>query len=148
MRSLIALVMLVSMICTMGCSGTTPNSAVAGANKTNIARLTNLYGLYQSHHKLKGPKDEASFKAYLSSLKPELFESIGVDPNAIEELFISENDGEPFNIRYSVMSTTRGSKEPVVFEKTGSSGKRMVGFLNMVQREVDNDEYDRLLNGQ
>ncbi len=45
------------------------------------------------------------------------------------------------------MSGPHGSAEPAVFEATGSNGKRMVGFLNMVQKEVDAADYDTLWAG-
>ena len=129
----------------LGCgSGNDPNQAIANANKSNIQRLSNLYVMYQMNNKFRGPKDEAAFKAYIASADIESLESMGVDPNAVDDLFICESDGEPFNIRYNVPTGTRGSKEPVIFQKSGSGGRRMVGFLNMVQREVDDEEYDRL----
>jgi len=144
-----ALLMLVSLASLTGCgSRNTPEDAIANVNKTNIQRLTNLYVMYQMKNNFKGPKDEATFKAFLKNVKSETLGSMGVTPDSIDELFICERDGEPFNIRYGVPTTTRGSKEPVVFQKTGSGGKRMVGFLNMVQREVDEAEYDSLLNAK
>lgn len=149
MRQLIVVSMLFALFCAIGCgSGGTPDTAIGNSNKTNIQRLTNLYVMYQMKNKFKGPKDEATFKAFLKSAKSESLEAMGVDPSAIDDLFVCEGDGEPFNIRYGVSSGPRGSKKAVVFQKSGSGGKRMVGFLNMVQREVDSDEYDRLLNGQ
>jgi hypothetical protein len=132
-----------------GCgSGNNPDAALANANKTNMQRLTNLYVMYQMKNGFKGPKDEATFKAFLKKAKSESLVSMGVDPDSIDDLFICERDGEPFNIRYGVPTTSRGSKEPVVFQKTGSGGERMVGFLNMVQREVEDAEYDSLLNAK
>ena len=40
-----------------------------------------------------------------------------------------------------------GSSEPVIFEAVGVDAKRMVGFLNMEQREVDEAEYRSLWSG-
>ncbi|MEN0110145.1 MAG: hypothetical protein AAF805_05440, partial [Planctomycetota bacterium] len=71
-------------------------------------------------------------------------ERIGVDAASIDGLFVSERDGQPFNIRFGVRGSAMGSKEPVVFEAEGEDGRRMVGFLNMTSKEVESPEYDRL----
>ena len=145
-----SVVLIVLVLAAMtGCgSGNNPDDAVANANQTNMQRLSNLYVMYQMKNQFKGPKDEAAFKAFLAKTNGESLDVMGIDPNAIDDLFVCERDGERFVIRYGVPTSTRGSKEPVVFQKTGSDGKRMVGFLNMVQREVENEEYDSLLNAK
>lgn len=132
-----------------GCGDANPEaSAVTSANKTNLQRLANLYGLHQLQNKYEGPADEAAFKEFIKNTDPRMLEPMGVDPGAVDELFVSERDGEPFSIRYNITSGPRGSSEPAVFEATGKNGKRMVGFLNMVQQEVDSSEYERLMAGK
>lgn len=133
----------------IGCGdGDTPNAAISKANKTNSQRLANLYLMHQMKNKFQGPKDEAAFKAFIQQAGDEVLEPMGVDPNSVDELFVSERDGQPFVIRYGVTGGPRGSTEAVIFEQTGEGGKRMVGFLNMVQREVDASEYDQLLSAK
>jgi hypothetical protein len=73
--------------------------------------------------------------------------NIGVDPAALDQLFVSGRDGEPFRVRYGVPGHILGSNAPVVFESSGVDGKRIVGFLNMTTQEVDNVEYERLWSG-
>ena len=124
-----------------------PNEAIARVNEINIQRLANLYFTYQMKNEWKGPADEAEFKEFLSSYNPKKLSRIGIDPNAIDELFVNERDGQPFKIRYSVAGSAMGSSEPVIFESVGVRGKRMVGFLNMMQREVDEAEYNDLWTG-
>ncbi|MGD9632045.1 MAG: hypothetical protein AB7G28_15175 [Pirellulales bacterium] len=132
-----------------GCSnGDDPASALANANGTNVQRLSNLYFTFQSEHDWRGPRDEAEFKTFLHSIDSAKLERIGIDPNNIDALFISERDGQPFAIRYGVQGSVMGSAEPVVFEAAGDGNKRLVGFLNMTQREVDPAEYDALKSGQ
>lgn len=121
-----------------------PTEALAQANDTNIARLSNLYFTFQMKHGWKGPKNEEQFKSFLKRYNPKKLTRIGVDPSGIDQLFISQRDGEPFKIRYSVPGSAYGSSEPVVFESQGVEGKRMVGFLNMTHREVEGAEYDQL----
>lgn len=129
----------------VGCSSTSdPDSVIASVNKTNIERLANLYSAYQSSHEWRGPADEAQFKAFLHGLNAHMLSRISVDPNALDQLFISERDGQPFKIRYGVPGSSMGSTAPVIFESVGDGKGRLVGFLNMQQREVDASEYDAL----
>jgi hypothetical protein len=129
----------------VGCSSRTdPDSAIASVNETTLQRLANLYFTYQSKHEWRGPANEAEFKSFLRGYNPRKLTRIGIDPNAIDDLFISERDGQPFKIRYGVVGSAMGSAEPVVFESTGDGERRLVGFLNMQQREVDEAEYNAL----
>ena len=125
-----------------------PNAALAAANSNNIQRLANLYFTYQMKHSWKGPADEAEFKEFLRSYNPDKLSRIGIDPTAIDDLFISERDEQPFKIRYSVPGSMMGSSEAVIFESEGVGGKRMVGSLDMQQREVESSEYDDLWAGK
>lgn len=132
----------------VGCSNSSdPGDAVAQANATNLRRLASLYFAYQSENNWRGPADEAQFKKFIQGVDPAKLNRVGIDPAKIDEIFINERDGQPFKIRYGVLGNVRGSTEPVVFEATGEGGNRMVGFLDMQQREVDAAEYDRLLAG-
>ena len=135
-----------------GCGGGEPDAAdiVAQSNDSNIKRMANLYNLVQMKpgRKYAGPKDEAEFKKILGDTAPLILERMGVSPGAIDEIFVSERDGEPFEIRYGVTGSPYGCQEPVIFEKTGVDGKRLVGFLNQTQKEVDGSEYDQLFSGQ
>jgi hypothetical protein len=132
-----------------GCGDSTdPDSAIAAVNEQNIQRLANLYFAYQMKHEWHGPPDEQAFKQFLRGYNPAKLTRIGIDPNAIDEVFVSERDGEPFTIRYGVLGSAMGSSEPVIFEAKGVSGRRNVGFLNMVQREVEDAEYNDLWAGR
>jgi hypothetical protein len=135
--------MLVGLV--TGCSNSSdPVDTLASVNETNLQRLANLYFTYQSKHDWRGPADEAEFKSFLRGYNPAKLTRIGIDPNKIDDLFLSERDGQPFKIRYGIPGSSMGSSAPVIFEATGIGGKRLVGFLNMQQREVDAAEYDAL----
>lgn len=139
--------LLVGVLC--GCrSELDPNSAIAAVNETNMQRLANLYFTYQMKHAWQGPKDEQQFKEFLKEYNPDKLTRIGIDPNAIDELFVNERDGKPFKIRYSVPGSAMGSSAPVIFESTATDGHRMVGLLNMEQIEVDEDTYELLWAGK
>jgi hypothetical protein len=133
----------------VGCNRRTdPHDTLASINETNIQRLANLYFTFQSRHDWRGPKDEADFKTFLGSYNPAKLTRIGIDPGKIDELFISENDGAPFKIRYGVTGSAMGSSEPVIFESVGVDGRRLVGFLNMQQQVVEETEYNDLWAGK
>jgi hypothetical protein len=135
--------------CLVGCGDSSDReSAIAAVNQQNIQRLANLYFAYQMKHDWHGPPDEQAFKQFLRGYNPDKLARIGIDPNAIDALFVSERDGEPFKIRYGVRGSAMGSSEPVIFESKGAGGRRNVGFLNMVQREVDDAEYNDLFAGR
>lgn len=131
-----------------GCSSPDPTDLLAQANNSNIKRLANLYEAYQSRHNWRGPQNEEQFKSFLKSWNPKKLERIGVDPEAIDNLFISGRDHQPFKIRYGVPGHIMGSDEPVIFESAGVDGKFLVGFLNMEQREVSEDEYQQLFESK
>jgi hypothetical protein len=128
-----------------GCrGGNTPDDLIRSANKSNLQRLANLYVMYQVQHKFQGPPSEAEFRAFLEKADAPALAKMGVQISELDDLFICERDGEPFKIKYGVPSGPRGSTEPVVFEAIGKGGYKMVGFLNMVQREVGESEYQQL----
>jgi hypothetical protein len=121
-----------------------PEDAVAAVNSNNIQRVANLYLAYQTENNWIGPPDEAAFKDFIRGLSPNLLSRINVDPDNLDQIFDSDRDNQTFKIRYKVVGNVRGSGEPVVFESEGIDGKKMVGFLNMTQRDVDSTEYESL----
>jgi hypothetical protein len=128
-----------------GCStSVNPEDAVAASNSNNIQRVANLYLAYQTENNWIGPPDEAAFKDFIRGLSPNILSRISVDPTKLDQVFVSDRDNQPFKIRYKVVGNMRGSGEPVVYESEGVDDKRMVGFLNNSQREVDAAEYDSL----
>jgi hypothetical protein len=144
MRSVLLFGCLLSSVL-IGCSSrTNPDSAIASVNTTNIQRLANLYFTYQSQHDWHGPANENDFKSFLRGYPEHKLTRIGVDPKDIDKLFISERDSQPFKVRYGVLGSSMGSSAPVIFESTGDGKGRLVGFLDMQQREVDDSEYKSL----
>ena len=132
-----------------GCGGEDSGiDAVKKGNQTNIQRLANLYFSYQSRNDWAGPPNEAALKKFVAEFEPDKLALIGVDPNAVDALFVSERDNQPFKIRYGIRGSMMGSSDPVIFESTGVDGKKQVGFLNMTQKDVDQVEYDQLWAGK
>lgn len=124
-----------------------PASRIAAANDSNVRRLGNLYQAYRLRNSFQGPKDQAEFVAFLKQgMAPERLERMGVDPDDIEGLFISDRDGKPLVIRYGVDGGL-GAVDAVVFEAEGRTGKRQVGFTDGSVQEVDDVRYQQLLEG-
>ena len=129
----------------IGCgSGDNSASMIADLNSNNAKRLGNLYALYQRNHNWQGPNDETELKEFIKTQSPGRLKKGGIDINNIDELFISERDGQPFKIRWGLVSRVRGPSQPVIFEAEGVEGKRQVGFTASKMQEVDSAEYDRL----
>jgi hypothetical protein len=132
-----------------GCGGNfDSDSAVAANNSTNMQRLANLYVAYQMKNNSAGPGNESEFRQFIENFPSVKLDRMGITLDQVDGLFVNERDGEAFKIRYNVQGSLMGSNEPVIFEAVGRGDKRMVGFLNMTQREVDSTEYDALWSGQ
>ena len=148
-RTLLAMSPIAVLIFALGCgSGNAAHSKLAELNSQNIQRLASLYYSFQKTHDWEGPEDETAFKTYIREYSPSKLERIGIDPANTDDLFINERDGEPFKVRYGVTGSMMGCSKPVVFESVGSRGQKMIAFLDMTQREVEQSEYDDLWNGK
>jgi hypothetical protein len=124
-------------------------SAIKEVNATNAQKLVSLYQHYQRRHRGKGPKDEASFRSFISKTSTYLLDRIDVDPSSLDSLFVSDRDGKPLEIRYGLKGSDRGPSVPTVFEVEGVDGVRIVACTNMVTMEVTNDfEYQQLLQSK
>jgi hypothetical protein len=132
-----------------GCSRSDPASRIGAMNDTRIKQLANLYMAHQIRNGSNGPKDEAAFKSFIQKGMPShRLEMMRVDPNKVDDLFVSERDGQPFVIKYGQSGGVM-SKLPVVFEKDGQAGKRQVAYTNGKAVEVDEGRYQELLqNGK
>lgn len=140
-----SVILLVATLLVIGCGrGPSMDSLIADANKSNLQRLSNLYTFYQAKHNWIGPADEAAFRKFILELDSVTLTRMGIDSSAIDELFKSDRDGLPFNIKYGVQGSMRGVVAPIVFEQAGVDGMRMVAFTAAPAREVDDAEYDRL----
>ena len=130
-----------------GCGGSNPEDTLLKQNDTNLERLASMYTQYQADHRWIGPDSEETFRQYIEQDVPAFIkERIGISDTSA--LFVSQRDGQPFKIRLKVQGSARGCSEPAIFEAEGVDGKRMVGFLNMFQKEVDESEYNDLWEGK
>jgi hypothetical protein len=132
------------LIASIGCSSSKVAEGVAAANSANIKRVGNLYGSYFVHNSWEGPKSEEGLKRYIhDSLNPKKLEMMGIDPQNVDAIFISERDHKSFKVRWG-LSVPPLSAVSVVFEQEGVGGKKQVGTTNGEVHEVDDAEYQRL----
>jgi hypothetical protein len=110
--------------------------------------LATLYSFFHIQNRYKGPKSEEQLREFIETQDASRLKRGGIDATKLDELFVSERDGEPFVVRYGVNTVIRGPSLPVVFESTGVDGTRQVGFCNGLMKEVDEEEYDRLMAGE
>ena len=135
--SLLVVSSVIGCVLFAGCEKKVDLAAVYG---TNIKKVHLGYRIFMASHNDVGPKDEASFKEYLKTDHNAVFrmKRVDVTPETVEEIFVSERDGQPFKIRYGL----KGSQNhAVVFESVGIDGKRMIAFGKPI--EVDEAEYER-----
>lgn len=139
----------IGLVITVGCSKSSLDTAsfVAAANPTNVHRVTSLYQLFTRSFRGRGPRNQKVFQEFISQLDPEYLKSIGVEPASLDQLFVSERDGQPLKIVYGgsrpivQQATLNGGPESssqierqrvvVVRETAGFDGMVRVGFLGV-----------------
>ena len=137
---------MVAVAMLVGCGGFDANAAMKELSATNAQRLATLYVQHQSANRGAGPKDEARFRMFIENFSPGLLKRMDVDPTQLDALFISERDGEEYEIRYAVKGNAMSEPEPVIFEKTGVDGVRLVAFTGQKLEQVSDDtRYQELL---
>jgi hypothetical protein len=104
---------------------------------SHVRLLSNLHVLASS--KLGHvPRDEQEFKQAIAALSvsPEKLKVASID-----ELFISERDGQPLVVVYG---TPSNGSDVVVYEQKGANGKRQVGHRIGLVEEVDEAGFQEL----
>jgi len=134
-------VLVVAVVALAGC-GRGPlgdEDLIKAANPSNIHRLTNLYSVFADQNRGVGPKDEKQFRGFIAKLSQEQLARMGIDGAALDSLFLSERDSQPFEIKYGQKKpdgrgqTQGGSgtvpEVAVIVETVGVNGVRQAGFL-------------------
>jgi hypothetical protein len=128
----------------VGCSTDSVADQVGAKNDSNIKRVVNLYYAFQSTNGWQGPKDEGALRSFAKSGYPtKNLQLMGIDPNDLGKILVSERDGKPFKIRYGITGGI-GVVNPLVFEQDGVAGKRLVAFTGPVVEEVDEARHKEL----
>ena len=121
--------LLVAALAVMAGCGQSPRDAksiIREANDVNGRRLANLYGQYQAIHG-HSPRTEQAFRKGIEARGHSALDEMGVPTGDLSLLFISERDGQPFEIRYAAPYVP-GSRQALVFESRGLDGNRAVYF--------------------
>ena len=110
---------------------------VATHQMSRVRILTNLHAMATT--KLGHlPRDEQEFKQAIAKLQVNLEKR---KAGSIDELFISERDGQPLVVIYGSGSV---DSDVVVYEQNGVNGKRMVGHRIGMVEEVDEASFKDL----
>lgn len=127
-------------------SGCDSNGEVKEIYSTNIKKLHLCYVMYLEKHEYEGPQNEAEFKDYLKNDPTAIFllKRIDVTPEMVDEIFVSDRDGQPFEIRYGVKGE---ADHAVIFESVGVEGTRLIALTKPIEVD-DEDEYQDYLTGK
>ena len=132
-----------------GCGGGPDGDEILKeANKNNGERLANAYSFYQNKNGA-GPADVESFKAFIQSEIPaDLKKTMDIPSGSLDELFVSERDGQPFFIRPEAPLPTTGSlQQAVVIETQGVGGTIQVFYTGPKMVEAPAAEAESYKSG-
>lgn len=133
-----SLLLIASLSALAGCGGETQGARAK--EQSHIRAITGLYAKVASDLG-RDPADEQQFKGAISqtNFKPEVF---GVEN--IDELFVSERDGQPLVIVYG--KPPKGLAPGVIaYEQVGVDGVRLVGFKIGQVEEADAARFAELV---
>jgi hypothetical protein len=143
--------LLLCFVClALGCGDNQIASDFKNMNKLSMQKLVNSYVMFASVNGNVGPKDSDELFNFIRTderVAPRLGMSSG-DLDTLEDLLISDADGEPFEIRYGLKIRVDEDKSPIVFDKTGVDGMRRVALAdNRILEVTSSKKYDRMLSG-
>ncbi len=132
-------------------------SAVAGCGSSDelssptavrMRALANFYLDYAIPKSGKGPAGEQVFKKHIRGLPDFLLRQNGVEPDAVDALFVSERDSEPLVVNYGLTIAHISGKSGVAIahEKTGKNGKRLVVLSNCKVELADEARLQELMS--
>jgi hypothetical protein len=143
-RIVVALTWIVAGLASISGCGDGIANQVAAKNDSNIKKLVNLYYAFQFTNSWQGPKDEAALRAFAKNGFPaKNLALMGIDPDRLDEILVSDRDGKPFKVRYGIVGAVT-AVHPLVFEQDGVEGRKLVGFNGPTIEEVDEARYKEL----
>jgi hypothetical protein len=122
-----------------------------GSHETEGSSLKPLgiyYGRFIGQHRGQPPKDEAEFKAFLTTVTPDELKSHNV--GSVDEMFVSKRDGQPYVVVYGATTNPaigQGGAPVIAYEKQGVGGKRYVATSMGAVEEVDEARFKQLVPG-
>jgi hypothetical protein len=137
-----AALMLAALAGLPGCGSNELESPTA----VKLKALANFYLDYAVAQHGQGPANEQALKKHIRSQPGFILKTNGLDPDAIDAVFSSERDQEPFVILYGLRITKiSGESAPLLaHEKTGKNGKRLVAYANAKVDHVNEARFKEL----
>jgi hypothetical protein len=119
----------------------------AAQEASTIKPLALLYGQFLGKHKGQPPKDEAEFKAFVQAQGKPMLDSFAIAD--ADSLFVSPRDKQPYGVIYGKASGPPGpgGAPVIIYEKSGSGGKRYVASNLGAVEEVDSTKFQELVPG-
>ena len=147
-QPIFALVVILAVVLA-GCeSGTNLDDMVAKATDTNIKRVTKMYSICMKANGWKGPADTEALQDFIQRQNPDQLRAMGIEPDNLPALFLSERDQKPFKIRWAVQGSMLSPPLPIIFESSPNlEGIYQIGFTGSSVQEVKQPEYDRFWEG-
>jgi hypothetical protein len=131
-----ALLLLCALV---GCNG--QGSAASSAESVRLQFLTSMHSAVQARTG-RLPANEQEFKQFIEDNGAQMLGEAGV--SSVDELFVSERDGQPFVVVYGKYPPTMTSKI-VVYEQNGVDGKRLVGHSTGAVELVDDARFREMV---
>jgi hypothetical protein len=120
------------------------------ANQSSDVKTSRLYWLMRvrNHAVSQGrpPKSQDEFKRYIGGLDAEARDAVmkGAAVSNVDELFVSERDGQPYVIFYG-QPPAGVAADLAGYERTGVEGRRYVGYGLGIVDEVDEQRFNELV---
>jgi hypothetical protein len=129
MMRLLLLALGVACLAASGCDSGSP------ADLTTAARLQSIANIYLDYAAARGvgPANERQLRKHAQNVASFKLATTDQDRTATnDELFRSDRDGEPFEIRYGIAVSQKEGTDapPIAFERLGTNGTRFVAFAN------------------
>ena len=120
-----------------GCGRSAKQDAIV-RETSHLKPLCIMYGQFGS----RPPESEEQFKEFAAARAKTMFRALKFD--SIDELFVSERDGQPYVIFYG-KKPAGVPPDLVGYEQTGVNGRRLVGYALGSVVEVDEEEFRELI---
>ena len=130
---------LVLLLIVSGCGGRT-----RAPTATEGRRIGAIVTTHNMMERATGrlPPNEQDFKKFIAANGSQALERSGV--TAVDELFVSDRDGQPLVVTYGKYPTSMNAKI-VVYEKNGADGKRFVGYNSGAVELVDDARFNEMV---
>jgi hypothetical protein len=138
------LALLASFAFSVGCGSGVQQLDKNDPSRIRMQSLAILYASYLNHNGGKLPASETELKNFMLATGKTYLAERGI--NKIDDLFVSQRDGQPLVVSYGAHKLVRGfTADPIVaHEKAGLNGMRLVAFPSGAVLELDTEMFSKL----